>query len=167
MYFSKIDTMDIANGDGVRVTLFVSGCRNHCKGCFQPETWDFYYGEPYTEDTETYIIEALKQDYINGLTLLGGDPFEPENVFDLISSLKKIKALFPNKTIWCYTGYTYENLIDNPLYKQMLQLIDVLVDGKFEQDNYQIGLKFRGSTNQRIIDVQKTLNQKTIVLKYP
>lgn len=166
MYFSKIDIMDIANGDGVRVTLFVSGCRNHCKGCFQPETWDFYFGEPYTQKTENYIIEALNHDYINGLTLLGGDPFEPENVFDLILPLKKIKALFPNKTIWCYTGYKYENLINNPLYKQMLQLIDVLVDGKFEEEHYQIGLKFKGSTNQRIIDVQESLNKNTIVLKY-
>ena len=156
MYFGKIDTMDIANGEGIRVTLFVSGCRNHCKGCFQPETWDFKYGQKFDEHTEEFIIKSLKSDYITGLTLLGGDPFEPENAFDLIGFLKKIKALYPHKTIWCYTGYVFENLITNPLYKQMLQLIDVLVDGKFEQELYQVGLKFKGSTNQRIIDVQKS-----------
>lgn len=166
MYFGKIDTMDIANGEGIRVTLFVSGCRNHCKGCFQPETWDFKYGQEFDEHTEEFIIKSLKSDYITGLTLLGGDPFEPENAFDLIGFLKKIKALYPHKTIWCYTGYVFENLITNPLYKQMLQLIDVLVDGKFEQELYQVGLKFRGSTNQRIIDVQKSLEQKEIILKY-
>lgn len=166
MYFGKIDTMDIANGEGIRVTLFVSGCRNHCKGCFQPETWDFKYGQEFDEHTEEFIIKSLKSDYITGLTLLGGDPFEPENAFDLIGFLKKIKALYPHKTIWCYTGYVFENLITNPLYKQMLQLIDVLVDGKFEQELYQVGLKFKGSTNQRIIDVQKSLKQKKIVLEY-
>ena len=166
MYFGKIDTMDIANGEGIRVTLFVSGCRNHCKGCFQPETWDFNYGQEFDEHTEEFIIKSLKSDYIAGLTLLGGDPFEPENAFDLIGFLKKIKALYPHKTVWCYTGYVFENLITNPLYKQMLQLIDVLVDGKFEQELYQVGLKFRGSTNQRIIDVQKSLEQKETILKY-
>lgn len=166
MYFGKIDTMDIANGEGIRVTLFVSGCRNHCKGCFQPETWDFKYGQEFNEQTEEFIIKSLKSDYIEGLTLLGGDPFEPENAFELIGFLKKIKALYPHKTVWCYTGYVFENLIINPLYKQMLQLIDVLVDGKFEQELYQVGLKFRGSTNQRIIDVQKSLEQKETILKY-
>lgn len=166
MYFGKIDTMDIANGEGIRVTLFVSGCRNHCKGCFQPETWDFKYGQEFDEHTEEFIIKSLKSDYIEGLTLLGGDPFEPENAFELIGFLKKIKALYPHKTVWCYTGYVFENLIINPLYKQMIQLIDVLVDGKFEQELYQVGLKFRGSTNQRIIDVQKSLEQKETILKY-
>ena len=157
---------NIVNGDGLRAVIWTQSCPIHCMGCQNPETWDFKYGQEFDEHTEEFIIKSLKSDYITGLTLLGGDPFEPENAFDLIGFLKKIKALYPHKTIWCYTGYVFENLITNPLYKQMLQLIDVLVDGKFEQEFYQVGLKFKGSTNQRIIDVKKSLEQKEIILKY-
>ncbi len=168
MYFGKIDTMDIANGDGIRVTLFVSGCRNHCEGCFQPKTWNFKYGQPFTEEIENYIINSLNHDFVSGLTLLGGDPFEPENAEVLAKFVKKVKQIYPNKSIWCYTGYKFEELHISsvPSFRKLIEQIDVLVDGKFEQQLYQPGLKFRGSANQRIIDVPATLTNGEIILKY-
>ncbi len=170
MNYCGIKKCDIANGIGVRVTLFVSGCTHHCKGCFQPETWDFDYGEEFTEETETELIEALSPSYIHGLTLLGGEPFEPDNQRRLIGFLKKVKETYPQKTIWCYTGY----LLDEELLKksrarcevtdEMLGLIDVLVDGEFVLEKKNISLQFCGSENQRLIDMNETRKAGRIVL---
>lgn len=159
MYYGKIRENDIANGVGVRVTLFVSGCRNHCDNCFQPETWDFQYGELYTEQTEQHIIESLSRPYVRGLTLLGGEPFEPENQRELVRLLRKVKLMRPRKDIWCYTGYTLNQLLLDgnrcrcEATDDMLSLIDILVDGRFMDELKDITLKFRGSSNQRIIDM--------------
>ena len=163
MYYGEIKKFDIANGEGVRVSLFVSGCTHHCKGCFNAETWDFNYGQPYTDDTEAEIIGALNHDFIAGLSLLGGEPFEPENQRALLPLLKKVKSIFPEKNVWCYTGYLFDkDLLGESRAKcectdEMLQLIDVLVDGKFAEELKDISLAYRGSSNQRIIDVQKSL----------
>ena len=170
MYYGAIKKTDIANGTGLRVTLFVSGCTHHCKGCFQPETWDFKYGSPYTKMTEQEILEALNHDYIHGLTLLGGEPFEPENQRVLVKLLRHVKGRFPQKDIWCYTGYTYEaDLLGDSRARcevtdEMLSMIDVLVDGEFLESEKNISLRFRGSMNQRIIDLPKTKQQKKIRL---
>ncbi len=153
MNFCEIKKYDIANGDGVRVSLFVSGCRNHCKGCFNPETWDFNYGDLYTEDTENEIMEALKPEHISGLTVLGGDPFEPENIETVTELCKKVKETYPDKTIWVYTGYYFEDFKD----REIMKYIDILVDGPFEIDKKDISLSFRGSSNQRIIDIKEEL----------
>lgn len=161
MYYGKIRENDIANGTGVRVTLFVSGCRNHCKNCFQPETWNFNYGVPYTEETEVHILKSLSRPYIQGLTLLGGEPMEPENQKVLVRLLRKVRSICPNKDIWCYTGYTIEQLQDInsrchcKVTDELLSLIDVLVDGQYVDELRDITLKFRGSSNQRIIDMHK------------
>lgn len=170
MYYGEIKNCDIANGIGVRVTLFVSGCRNHCPGCFQPETWDFAYGKPFTEETEAYLLELLKPEYINGLTLLGGDPFEPENQKALLPFLKRIKETYPIKDIWAYSGYTWEQLISGNHHanvsetSELLSLIDVLVDGPFIQEKKNIRLRFRGSENQRIINVKRSIEDKHVVM---
>lgn len=170
MYYGTIKKTDIANGTGVRVTLFVSGCTHHCKGCFQPETWDFKYGSPYTKATEQEILAALNHDYIKGLTLLGGEPFEPENQRELVKLLRHVREHFPQKDVWCYTGYTYEtDLIEDSRARcevtdEMLSLIDVLVDGEFREAEKNINLHFRGSENQRLIDLPKTKQQKKIIL---
>ena len=170
MYYGTIKKTDIANGIGVRVSLFVSGCTHHCKGCFQSETWDFEYGSPYTKMTQQQIMDALNHDYIRGLTLLGGEPFEPENQRVLVKLLRHVKAHFPQKDIWCYTGYTYEtDLIEDSRARcevtdEMLSMIDVLVDGEFHEEEKNISLRFRGSENQRLIDLPKTKRQKKIIL---
>lgn len=169
MHYGNIKKFDIADGIGVRVSLFVSGCTHHCEGCFQPETWNFDYGNLFTIDTQNEIIDALSPDYIDGLTLLGGEPFEPENQKVLLPFLKKIKELLPHKTIWAYSGYTFEELSQNSRARceftdEILSMLDVLVDGEFKQDLKNISLKFRGSSNQRVIDVQKTLKEGNIVL---
>lgn len=163
MNYAKINKNDIANGIGVRVTLFVSGCTHHCKGCFNSEAWDFNYGDPFTVDTENEILEALAPDWIDGLTLLGGEPMEPDNQRALLPFMKKIKEKYPKKTIWCFTGYT----LDEELLKtsrarcevtdEMLSLIDVLVDGEFVEELKDISLRFKGSSNQRLIDMKPTL----------
>lgn len=159
--YGMIKKYDIANGPGVRVSLFVSGCRHHCKGCFNAETWDFHYGEPYTEETEREILEALKPDYIAGFTVLGGEPFEPENQMEVVKLLKKVRETYPEKTIWCYTGYLYDvDLIeDGKVYtdvtEEMLSYIDTLVDGEFIEEQKDLRLEFRGSKNQRIISLFK------------
>ena len=153
MNYCEIKKYDIANGDGVRVSLFVSGCRNHCKGCFNPETWDFNYGDLYTEDVEKEITEALKPEYISGLTVLGGDPFEPENIEAVTALCKRVKELYPEKTIWVYTGYYFEDFKD----REIMKYIDVLVDGPFEMDKKDISLRFRGSSNQRILNIKDIL----------
>jgi len=151
MNYAEIKRIDIANGPGVRVSLFVSGCRNHCKGCFNPETWDFDYGRPFTRETEDEIIEALRPSWIQGLSILGGEPTEEENAAVLIPFLKRVRAALPDKDIWLYSGYTYEALRD----KEILTLADVLVDGPFLLELKDAGLAFRGSRNQRIIDLKE------------
>ena len=169
MNYCNIKKNDIANGTGVRVSLFVSGCTHHCKGCFQPETWDFEYGQKFTADTENEIIKALSPDYINGLTILGGEPMEPQNQSVLLPFLRKIKNSYPKKTVWVYSGYTIEELISNSRARcnytdEILSLIDVLVDGEFILEKKNISLQFRGSSNQRIIDMKKTLINGDIAL---
>lgn len=171
MNYGEIKKTDIANGSGVRVSLFVSGCRHHCKGCFNPETWDFCYGNKFTSDTEEEILSALKPDYIEGLSLLGGEPFEPENAPRLLELLKRVRKEFPHKNIWCYSGYLFEELAGltpssayTDISREMLSLIDVLVDGEFVENLKNISLKFRGSENQRILDVKKSLMQNKAVL---
>ncbi len=169
MNYGEIKTFDIANGEGVRVSLFVSGCTHHCKNCFNKETWSFDYGKPFTEEAEKIITDNLAFEYINGLSLLGGEPFEPSNQQALLPFLKRVKARFPNKTIWCYTGYLFDSelLCESrarcEYTDEMLSLIDVLVDGEFKQDLYDISLSFRGSSNQRIIDVKKSLEQGKVI----
>ncbi len=170
MYYGEIKNCDIANGKGVRVTLFVSGCRNRCPGCFQPETWDFEYGKPYTEETKKELLAMLAPSYIDGLTLLGGDPFEPENQLELLPLLREFHAAYPKKNVWAYTGYTFEKLISGEgqpcceVTEELLSYIDVLVDGRYEEELKDISLPFRGSSNQRIIDVSASLEKKEIVL---
>ena len=158
MNYAAIKYCDIANGTGVRTVLFVSGCRNNCKGCFQPETWDFSHGEPFTEEVEAEILASLEPPYIQGLTLLGGDPMEPENQKVLLPFCRRVKEAYPKKDIWAYTGYILEKdlVFGGKCYtedtKEMLGYIDVLVDGPFLEEEYSIMLKFRGSANQRLID---------------
>ena len=170
MNYGEIKNYDIANGEGVRVSLFVSGCTHHCKNCFNPETWSFEYGKPFTKETEDYIIECLSPDYIDGLSLLGGEPFEPQNQEVLLPFLRRVKNELPNKNIWCYTGYLFdrellcESRARCEFTDEMLSLIDVLVDGEFVQALHDISLAFRGSSNQRIIDVQKSLETGEIKL---
>lgn len=156
MNYAALKKFDIANGPGVRVSLFVSGCRHHCKNCFNREAWDFDFGKPFTEETVEEILTELDKDYIKGLSLLGGEPFEPENREALTELLKKSKQRNPEKPVWCYTGFEFENLTD-PTATEMLSLIDVLVDGKFVEELKSPDLIFRGSSNQRIIDVEKSL----------
>lgn len=162
MNYGEIKNCDIANGEGVRVTLFVSGCTNHCPGCFQPQTWDFTYGRPFTAETEETILEMLAPSYINGLTLLGGEPFEPENQRALLPFVKRVRARYPDKNIWCFTGFTLDKLADPAFPKhceatrELLGLIDVLVDGPFVQEKKNLALRFRGSENQRLIDLKTT-----------
>ena len=170
MHYGQIKNCDIADGVGVRVTLFVSGCTNRCPGCFQPETWDFDYGEEFTLKTEGRILGLLAPDYINGLTLLGGDPFEPDNQRALVPFLRRVKALYPHKTVWAYTGYEYDDLLrigKHPrceVTDEMLGMIDVLIDGPFVERLKDISLRFRGSSNQRLIDMNATRKAGRIVL---
>ena len=170
MYYGEIKNCDIANGQGVRVTLFVSGCTNCCKGCFQPQTWDFEYGKPFTAETEEHLLKLLAPDFINGLTLLGGEPMEPENQRALLPFVKKVREALPNKTVWCFSGFTYEELLTDGSHPrcevtdELLSLIDVLVDGKFLEELKDISLRFRGSSNQRLIDLNATREKGEIVL---
>ena len=150
MHYCGLKKTDIANGLGVRVSLFVSGCRNHCSGCFQPETWDFNFGEPFTPTIEQEVMEALRPSWIQGLSILGGEPMEPENQEALLSFLQRVKATFPEKDIWLYTGYHLEDVMGSPL----LPLADIIVDGPFDESQRDVGLAFRGSRNQRIIDLK-------------
>lgn len=166
MNYATIKTHDVANGPGVRVSLFVSGCTHHCKGCFNSETWDFAYGKEFTEETENEIIDALKPDFIKGFSLLGGEPFEPANQRALYPLLKRIKATYPDKQIWCYSGYLFdtellgESRARCEMTDRMLSLIDVLVDGEFKEDLKKLSLRFKGSENQRIIDVKQSLKKR-------
>lgn len=161
MNYAALKKTDIANGTGVRVSLFVSGCRRHCKECFNSETWDFNFGEKFTDDTMIEIIDALSHDYIEGFSLLGGEPFEKENRETVFEILKTIREKFPDKTIWCYSGFTFEELLESGA-GNILELLDVLVDGAFVLEKKNLSLKFRGSENQRIIDVKKTLESGKI-----
>lgn len=160
MNYGRINKTDIANGPGVRVSLFVSGCRNRCKGCFQPETWNFNYGKEFTLETMLEIEDALDNDYIDGFTILGGDPFEPENIATVTAICDAIKIVYPDKSIWIYTGYLYEDFIN----REVMRYIDVLVDGPFIEELKDISLQFRGSSNQRIIDVPESLRSGKVEL---
>ncbi|MCI6059997.1 MAG: anaerobic ribonucleoside-triphosphate reductase activating protein [Dorea sp.] len=165
MHYGNIKECDIADGPGVRVSLFVSGCRHHCKGCFNSETWDFQYGKPYTKETEEEIIRLLEPDFIQGFTLLGGEPFEPENQVELVKLLKRIRETYPKKDIWCYSGYLYDvdmipgGKVYTEVTEEMLSYIDVLVDGEFVEELKDVTLVFRGSSNQRILHL-KDLKEK-------
>ncbi len=161
MNYAAIKETDIANGLGIRVSLFVSGCTHHCRGCFNEDTWDFSYGEPFTRQTEEKILSLLEPDYIKGLSLLGGEPMEKCNQKALLPFLKEVKRKYPQKDIWCYSGYTFEQISSGKAHfdetDEILSLLDVLVDGPFILEKKNITLKFRGSENQRIIDVKKSL----------
>lgn len=169
MNYATIKPTDVANGPGVRVTLFVSGCTHHCKGCFNSEAWDFGYGQEFTEETQKELLRLLSPDYIVGLTLLGGEPMEPANQTGLLPFIKKVKKQFPLKTIWCFTGYDFEQDILGEMFpasevtRELLPLLDVMVDGKFIEEKKNLRLKFRGSENQRILDMKKSLATKAAV----
>jgi len=169
MYYAAIKPYDIADGPGVRVSLFVSGCTHHCKDCFNAEAWDFCYGTPFTQDTVDTILQALKPDYIRGLTLLGGEPFEPQNQPAVLDLVRQVRQAYPKKSIWAYSGYTLEQLMSQTLGPweitwELLQHIDVLVDGEFVAALKNLSLRFRGSSNQRIIDLPATLQSGCIQL---
>ena len=170
MNYAEIKNCDIANGLGVRVSLFVSGCTHHCKNCFNEVTWDFYYGKVFDEKVEEQILEYLKPNHITGLTLLGGEPMEPSNQRALLPFIKKVKETYPNKDIWMYSGYVFdkellqESRARCEVTDELLSYIDVLVDGRFVEELKDLSLKFRGSSNQRIIDVQESLKTNQVVL---
>ena len=172
MHYGNINKFDIANGEGIRTTLFVSGCTNRCKGCFQPETWAFDYGEPFTDEVANEILSTFEQSAVKGLTVLGGEPMEPSNQRALLPFLKEFKRRYPHKNLWLFTGNLYEELTgargEHPkcldITAELLSLVDILVDGRFEEDKKQLGLRFRGSTNQRVIDMNKTRAAGEIVI---
>lgn len=171
MNYGEIKLCDIANGIGVRVSLFVSGCRNKCKNCFNPMTWAFNYGKEFDQNAENIVIEQLEKPFIDGLTILGGEPFEPENQSRVLELIKHIKEKVPNKTIWMYSGFTFEELMgyqvsraSTDIAKEILKNIDVLVDGRYVDEEKDIRLKFRGSRNQRVINVKETLKENKIIL---
>ncbi len=169
MNYAAIKKRDIANGPGVRVTLFVSGCTHHCPGCFNADTWDFSYGAPFTRDVEDELLDMLNSDYVAGLSLLGGEPFEPCNQRALVPFLRRVKERYPKKTVWCYSGYTLEELTGESRARcevtdEMLSMLDVLVDGEFVLAKKNIRLRFRGSENQRLIDLNATREKGEIVL---
>ena len=173
MNYATIKSYDVANGPGVRVSLFVSGCTHHCKGCFNAETWDFNFGKPFTQEMEDQIITYLEPWYIRGFSLLGGEPFEIANQAALLPLMRRIRREFPEKTVWCYTGYDYEQDIlagrlgDWEITKELLSCIDVLVDGEFHQEEKDLTLRFKGSRNQRIIDVKASAIADAVVLWDP
>lgn len=170
MNYATIKNCDIANGPGVRVSLFVSGCTHHCKGCFNQEAWDFHFGKPFTQETIDRILAMLAPGYIRGLTLLGGEPFEPENQGPIVELLRQVKAKFPEKSVWAFSGYLFDRDIlpgklgDPAITREYLGDLDVLVDGPFVEAKKDLALRFRGSSNQRLIDVPKTLKEEKIVL---
>lgn len=170
MNYAGIKYCDIANGLGCRTVLFVSGCRNACKGCFQPQTWDFHYGEPFDEKAQEEILYSLEPDYVQGITLLGGEPFEEENQAALVPFMRRVREQYPNKDVWAFTGYIYDkDLIPGgrkytEYTDELLSMIDILVDGPFMEELKDITLKFRGSRNQRVIDLQKTIQCGQICL---
>ena len=169
MNYAGIKYCDIANGTGCRTVLFVSGCRNACKGCFQPQTWDFGYGEPFDEKVQEEVLKSLEPDYITGITALGGEPFEPENQKELVPFMRKVVARYPNKNVWAFTGYIYDKDLvaggrrHTEDTDELLSMIDVLVDGPFQEEKKDITLKFRGSSNQRILDLKETIRTGNII----
>lgn len=173
MNYAEIKQYDVANGPGVRVSLFVSGCTHHCKECFNPETWDFAYGEPYTQETTERILEYMRPEYVRGLTLLGGEPLEQVNQQGLLPLLRQVRQAYPDKNIWCFTGYDYEKDILGRMYqewpetRELLSYLDVLVDGEFLIEQKDLGLVFKGSANQRTILVQESLEAGEIRLWSP
>ncbi len=171
MYYGELKKCDIANGIGVRVTLFVSGCTNHCPGCFQPQTWDFSYGQPFTAETAAEIFAELDKSYVDGLTVLGGEPFEPKNQPELLQLLQSVRQRYPKKNIWVFTGFRLDDELlrdgsypRGPYTDQLLSCIDILVDGRFMEELKDISLQFRGSRNQRVIDLKKTLAAGEVIL---
>lgn len=170
MNYAAIKDCDIANGPGVRISLFVSGCTHHCKGCFNQQAWDFQYGQPFTQQTVDTILKLLRPDYIKGLTLLGGEPFEPQNQGPIVDLLRQVKAAYPKKSIWAFTGYLFDRDIlsgklgEWNITREYLQYLDVLVDGPFVEEKKDLMLRFRGSSNQRLIDVPKSLASGSVVL---
>ena len=169
MNYATIKNCDIANGPGVRVSLFVSGCTHHCKGCFNEVAWDFDYGEPFTNETIQTILDMMKPGYIKGLTLLGGEPFEPQNQGPIVELLRQVKKTYPDKSIWAFSGYLFEKITSRTLgdwavTREFLSSLDVLVDGPFVEEKKNLALRFRGSENQRLIDVPATLASGKIVL---
>ncbi len=170
MNYGEMKVYDMADGTGVRTSLFVSGCRNCCEDCFNRETWSFSYGKPYTQETENAIIESLKPDYIAGLSILGGEPFEKENQSEVLKLVARAKKECPDKSVWIYSGFTFEELLggsraSGQTAEEILKLADVLVDGRFDKTKKNISLKFRGSENQRIIDLKPSLLQKKAIIK--
>ena len=171
MHVGEVMTADVANGEGMRVSVFVSGCRNHCKGCFQPQTWDFNYGREYTPEIEQFIIDELSKSYYDGITILGGDPMEPENQEPVLQLLRRIKKELPDKNVWAYTGYVYDRdlvpggkrFVDG-VTRELLESIDILIDGRFVEELKNLMLNFRGSGNQRIIKMKETLETGQVVL---
>lgn len=169
MNYAVIKPTDVANGPGVRVSLFVSGCTHHCKGCFNREAWDFSYGQEFTEETQEEILRLLSPDYIVGLTLLGGEPLEPANQEGLLPLIQKVWQRFPHKSVWCFTGYDFEKDVMEKMFpssevtRKLIPLLDVLVDGRFMEEKKNLRLKFRGSENQRILDVGRSLSQQRAV----
>ena len=173
MNYADIKEVDIQDGEGVRVSLYVSGCHFHCKGCHNKEAWDFNYGKKFTDETIDRIVKLLDKNYITGLSILGGEPLEPVNQQGLVKLVKTVKEKIPNKNIWCWTGYDFEKDIFGKMYKEfsftkeLLENIDIIVDGQFEEENKLVDLKFRGSTNQKKIDVQASIkNDSVVVLKF-
>lgn len=172
MKYATIKWTDIANGEGVRISLFVSGCTHHCKNCFNQVAWDFNYGEEFGVDVQNKIIKALSSDYIAGISLLGGEPLEPQNQEALLPFIKRIRAVYPHKTIWCYTGFVLDEATgalkevykNTPITKTLISMFDVLVDGAYVEELKDIRLKFRGSSNQRVINVPKTLQMGKVAL---
>ena len=166
MNYASIKPWDIANGPGVRVSLFVSGCTHHCKDCFNPETWDFDYGEPFDEAVEEHILELVGKPYIRGITYLGGEPFDPRNQPALLRLTQRLRAAYPDKTVWSFTGYVYGKNLPQVagVTQELLALLDVLVDGPFIAEKKNLTLRFRGSENQRLIDVPQTLKTGAVVL---
>ncbi|MDO5696039.1 MAG: anaerobic ribonucleoside-triphosphate reductase activating protein [Eubacteriales bacterium] len=169
MKYADIKTVDVANGPGIRVSLFVSGCRHKCKGCFNYDAWDFDFGKEYTSETEDYILDCLDKKHIKGLTFLGGEPLEPENQEAVCRLIRRIRQQLPEKNLWLYTGFTYEYLMEKmvdrlPYTKDILDNVDVLVDGKYQEDLKDVRLRFRGSANQRLIDLVQTRETKHVTL---
>ncbi|MGI5962714.1 MAG: anaerobic ribonucleoside-triphosphate reductase activating protein [Lawsonibacter sp.] len=167
MNYGDIRPIDVANGPGVRVSLFVSGCTHGCPGCFNPETWDFSYGKPFGPEQEKEILALLDKPYIRGLSLLGGEPFHPDNQETVLHLVQAVREALPKKDIWCYTGYRYEQIVAGEVGRfgrQLLQMLDVLVDGPFVQEKKNLSLRFRGSENQRLIYVPPTLEQGQVIL---
>lgn len=169
MNYATIKNCDIANGPGVRISLFVSGCTHHCKGCFNEVAWDFDYGQPFTNETIQTILDMMKPSYIKGLTLLGGEPFEPQNQGPIVELLRQVKKTYPDKSIWAFSGYLFEKITSRTLgdwavTREFLSSLDVLVDGPFVEEKKNLALRFRGSENQRLIDVPATLASGKIVL---